>query len=53
MSPNEVLARLDYIKCGYYDESKKEDVEYYGVILATSNQKIYKKGVDWNAVSIL
>lgn len=38
---------VDYIKCGQYDETQKENVTYYGVTLATKNQKIYKKGVDY------
>lgn len=45
--PKEILDCLDYIKCGPYDESQKENVTFYGVTLATKNQKIFKKGVDW------
>jgi pyruvate-formate lyase-activating enzyme len=39
---------LDYIKCGQYKEENTtiNHVEY-GVTLATSNQHIYKKGVDY------
>ena len=37
-----------YVKYGRYDENYKEDSYYcYGVKLATSNQKIYKKGKDY------
>ena len=39
---------LDYIKCGLYDETQKNinHIEY-GVTLASRNQHIYKKGVDY------
>lgn len=39
---------FDYIKCGRYNESLKtaNHVEY-GVVLASSNQHIYKKGKDY------
>ncbi|MDE6285199.1 MAG: 4Fe-4S cluster-binding domain-containing protein [Bacilli bacterium] len=38
----------DYIKCGeYIEELRTEDNIQYGIQLATSNQKIYKKGVDY------
>ena len=38
----------DYIKTGEYDESLKcEDNIQYGIKLATSNQKINKKGIDY------
>ena len=38
----------DYIKCGRYIEELKTDNNIqYGIKLATSNQKIYKKGVDY------
>ena len=38
----------DYIKCGrYIEELKTDDNIQYGIKLATSNQKIYKKGVDY------
>ena len=43
---------LDYVKCGKYDISCLVPVEYYGVTLASSNQKIFKKGVDWNVLCI-
>lgn len=38
----------DYIKCGEYDRNLKSyDNVQYGIKLATSNQKIYKKGIDY------
>lgn len=39
---------FDYIKCGQYIETLKvaNHIEY-GVILASSNQHIYKRGVDY------
>ena len=46
--PDPVKLICSYIKCGRYEEDKKVDKnEYYGMDLATSNQKIYKKGVDY------
>ncbi len=45
--PKRILMRLDYIKCGPYDETQKGEVTYYGVTLQTLNQKVYKKGVDY------
>lgn len=37
-----------YIKCGkYIPELTTEDSVQYGIKLATSNQKIYKKGIDY------
>ena len=43
-----ILDNIDYIKCGTYQEelSVINHIEY-GVVLATSNQHIYKKGVDY------
>ena len=39
---------LDYIKCGkYIPELTTDDNIQYGVHLATSNQRIYKCGVDY------
>lgn len=39
---------FDYIKCGRYQENNKvSDHEEYGVILASRNQHIYKKGIDY------
>lgn len=39
---------FDYIKCGRYEEELKtaNHIEY-GVVLASTNQHIYKKGVDY------
>lgn len=38
----------DYIKCGAYLPNLKCDNNYqYGIKLATSNQKIFKKGLDY------
>ena len=45
--PKPILELVDYIKCGPYLEELSEPTEYYGVTLATSNQKIYKKGKDY------
>jgi len=44
-----ILSNLfDYIKCGRYEEELKtaNHIEY-GVVLASTNQHIYKKGVDY------
>ena len=44
----EVKELFDYIKCGrYLPELSTDDNIQYGVKLATSNQQIYKKGVDY------
>ncbi len=46
--PNEIKRICDYIKCGKYDKTlKTENNIQYGVQLSTSNQKIYKKGIDY------
>lgn len=38
----------DYIKCGRYIEKLKTDINIqYGIKLATLNQKIYKRGIDY------
>ena len=43
-----VKQHCDYIKCGRYIETLTvDDNIQYGIKLATSNQKIYKKGVDY------
>ena len=43
-----LLPYLDWVKIGRYDESlRTEDNIQYGIKLATSNQHIYKKGVDY------
>jgi len=46
--PTNLLRWYDYIKCGDYKEELacKDNIQY-GISLATSNQKIYKKGVDY------
>lgn len=43
----ELLKYFDYIKCGPYDYTKVGSVTYYGVTLASTNQMIYKKGVNY------
>jgi len=46
--PKILLEKADYIKCGrYLEEFKADNYIQYGVKLATTNQKIYKKGVDY------
>lgn len=46
--PTEVKELVDYIKTGRYKpELSTEDNICYGVKLATSNQKVYKKGLDY------
>ena len=46
--PNFVKESCDYIKCGrYLEEYTCNNNIQYGVKLATSNQKIYKKGIDY------
>ncbi len=48
MVPDNIKERCDYIKCGRYEKDKAtEDNEQYGISLATSNQNIYKKGLDF------
>lgn len=44
----ENIELCDYIKCGRYKENLITDNNIqYGIKLATSNQKIYKKGIDY------
>lgn len=44
----ENIILFDYIKCGEYDCNLiTDDNIQYGIKLATSNQKIYKEGVDY------
>lgn len=39
---------FQYIKCGNFDETKAvANYQMYGVLLATSNQYIYKRGLDY------
>lgn len=46
--PRRVLCLVDYVKCGrYIEEFKTDNNVQYGIRLATNNQKIYKKGVDY------
>jgi len=40
--------RCDYIKTGMYDKTKLSKNEYYGIELASSNQRVWKKeGLEW------
>jgi anaerobic ribonucleoside-triphosphate reductase activating protein len=40
--------RCDYLKCGRYESEKCTDSNIqHGIALATSNQNIYKKGLDY------
>lgn len=46
--PSFIKDLCDYIKCGrYLPELKVDSNIQYGINLATSNQKIYKKGIDY------
>jgi len=46
--PKNIKYLCDYIKCGrYIPELKTDDNIMYGITLATSNQKIYKHGIDY------
>ena len=46
--PGCIKDSCDYVKCGSYIPSLKcSDNVQYGIKLATSNQKIYKKGIDY------
>lgn len=46
--PRIIKDKISYLKCGaYIEELKTEDNIQYGIKLATSNQHIYKKGVDF------
>jgi anaerobic ribonucleoside-triphosphate reductase activating protein len=46
--PKEIVDCCDYIKCGRYEENNTTDNHMeYGIKLATSNQHIYKQGVDY------
>lgn len=47
--PDKIKNVCDYIKCGrYIPELSTENNTQYGIKLATSNQNIYKKGIDFN-----
>jgi len=46
--PKSIKHLCNYIKCGrYLPELKTDDNIMYGITLATSNQKIYKHGIDY------
>ena len=46
--PHYVKVTCDYIKCGrYLEELRTDDNTQYGIKLATSNQNIYKKGINY------
>jgi len=46
--PQKFKDACNYIKCGKYVKELKTDKNvWYGVNLATSNQKIFKKGLDY------
>ena len=46
--PEEIKELCDFIKCGAYIPSLKCDNNFqHGIKLATSNQKIFKKGLDY------
>lgn len=45
--PKNIVKYFSYVKCGRYLPDKKDDHEEYGVVLATSNQHIYKRGKDY------
>lgn len=46
--PEEIIGVCNYIKCGrFLPELKTDDNIQYGIKLPTSNQYIYKKGVDY------
>jgi anaerobic ribonucleoside-triphosphate reductase activating protein len=46
--PDFLFILFDYIKCGKYNNNLKTDNNIqYSIKLATSNQKIYKKGIDF------
>lgn len=48
--PKKVKELCDYIKCGrYIPELIIENNIQFGIKLATSNQKIYKKGIDYES----
>ena len=46
--PDSIKELTDYIKTGRYEETlKSEGNVWYGITLSTSNQRIWKKGVDY------
>lgn len=46
--PDKIKYCFDYIKCGKYDETKRvDDYIVYGYNLSSSNQNIFKNGIDY------
>lgn len=45
--PSYILEEVAYVKCGFYDETKRAPHESHGVTLWSLNQQIYKKGEDY------
>lgn len=46
--PQEIKSKINYLKCGpYIDEQRTSDNKQYGINLSTLNQKIYKRGIDY------
>lgn len=45
--PDSIKELVDYLKCGPYIEEERSFHEEHGVMLATLNQHIYKKGEDY------
>lgn len=46
--PQWIKSTVDYIKCGAYDENlKSNNYISHGVKLASTNQKVYKRGIDY------
>lgn len=45
--PKNILELCDYIKCGRYLPEQHGESIHHGVILSSTNQKIYKHGVDY------
>lgn len=45
--PDMIKDLCDYIKTGFYDINNKGIVEYYGIELSTTNQKVLKKNIDY------
>jgi organic radical activating enzyme len=46
--PLNIKEVCDYIKTGKFDDTKKGIVDYYGIKLQSTNQKIWKKeGLEW------
>ena len=47
-TPDNINEFFDYVKCGrYLEELTTDSHTQYGIKLATSNQKIYKRGLDY------